>query len=187
MKGYLTKSQILAGLAVLTLTFFLVSMLAFLMFVPASRLGGDGRLVDRGFWSSRYRYTITFPRLIVSEGGKHTFVCKGVPWESWVFSLRAVDLEREPALERVGGVIAAFRLTDANGRVLCEVERPLRDWILQSSPGNTELTQFWAFETRDLAMHPGVEYTLSITLKNSAGVGPIELEPMLEAGGWRWP
>jgi hypothetical protein len=154
-----------------------------LLFLTSSLFEGDGRIVDNGIWSTPPRYVITFPQISLPGSGNYEFRCRGVPWAALTFMLRAVDQTAQQALAKAGDAEVELRITDASGRVVCAVDKPLKEWILQNSPATTDLTSFWDYPTRDITFAPDIEYTFSIRLKNAAWVGPIWLEPQLLGGG----
>ena len=161
------------------------------VFLGAYSFDGDAQLTDYGLGSTRPRYVITFPQVVLSQDGKYEFHCKGLPWETLTFSLRVLDqLSKEDALRDVADACVGFRLVDSNSNTCCTVKRPLKQWILAGRLDEPiEGLFFWTFETRDLKFRPDLVYTFTITVEDvpTNPTKPIQLVPRLSGGGIELP
>jgi len=170
---------------VLVISLFMLVAFAILVLWPYSinEFHGDGRITDSGFWSHP-RYHIIFPQWSLTDSETCTFVCKGLPPVPLTFCLRVLDPSNIDLLSGSDTSIE-FKLTDVHGRILCEGNDPLKNWVLSSS---VVQTRFWHPKFRKIKVKRNVEYTLTLNVKNvDPGISDVSFEPFLKGGGNELP
>src|SRR5689334_17110155 len=96
----------------------------------AASYSGDGKLVDRGLFSSNARYVLRLGTVDLSKPSKAVYLLSGLPDERFVVGFWPNgDLNKQTAKARV-----RISLVRNTGEKVFEAERTLANWVWSSEP-----------------------------------------------------
>jgi hypothetical protein len=182
------KTRVLRGVALVASLGFAgwIAHAVFRSFAPvASAFSGNGEIVDFGFWTYP-RYRVTLPSVRAGASGTYVYSFRGLPRSEYWFGFVVADPPAGNTTEALAqAMVLGVNVRDDRGDVLCELRRPLADWVRSWSQTRT---MFWHEQCRHLRMRADRTYTVTLTVESEVrDLSGITFAPVFEGGGNETP